>query len=88
MPEENWLGDKPACGTFGGEVYEGPACLGYCARLPAVAEAVRAHTWAEKGQLSLIYPGSPPQAVIEAVEILGRAYNLHQIEKSKHHGNH
>jgi hypothetical protein len=70
-------------GRCAGEEYEGDTCPGWVTRQPAISDACQSHFWAEKGQLSIVFPGGVPHIVVEAVETLTRAYNLHQSEKLK-----
>lgn len=80
MPQENWVGDEPAVGRFGGEKVGANLCPGALVRLESVIEATKAHLWFKQSQLETAFP-NPPKKVLEACEEAARAWNLWEAEQ-------
>lgn len=80
MDADQWTGDEPAVGRFGGEKVKANLCPGALVRLESVIEATKAHLWFKQGQLETAVP-NPPAKVITACEEASRAWNLWEAEQ-------
>jgi len=80
MDPDNWTGDEPAVGRFGGEKVQADLCPGALVRLESVIEASRMHLWWKQSQLETAVP-NPPRKVIDACEEAARAWNLWEAEQ-------